>query len=204
MRPLGDADREILLKVREVVGVDEVGRGCLAGPVVVAGVAFEEIPPVAGGVLVRDSKTMRPRAREAAARWILANCRDWIVVEVWVDLIDRLNILEATRLAMRSVARSLAGPDSFLVVDHVALDGECEGRVLSCPGADGSYFSVAAASILAKVHRDGVMAGLAGRHQIWQWDRNMGYGTVEHRRALTRYGRSFLHRRSFRYSPVLG
>ncbi len=203
MRPLGDADREILRKAGEIVGVDEVGRGCLAGPVVVAGVAFERIPGLADGVLIQDSKTLRPQAREAASRWIRASCRAWVVIEVWVDLIDRLNILEATRLAMRSAARCLVGPDGYLVVDHVDLDGECEGRILSCPGADGAYFSVAAASIVAKVHRDAVMARLAARHRHWEWERNKGYGTVEHRRALDLHGRSFLHRRSFRYSPVL-
>jgi ribonuclease HII len=182
-----------------VVGIDEVGRGCLAGPVVVCGVRFDRIPR---NPLVRDSKRLSPKKRERAAVWVRDNSRGWLITEVWIELIDRLNILEATRLAMRSTAVALAGPGDAVVVDYVDI-GEIGTVVHSPKGADGSHFCVASASILAKVHRDRLMVGLADRHPRWAWSRNKGYGTVEHRRSLQRHGRSYLHRKTFRWSPVL-
>jgi ribonuclease HII len=129
-------------------------------------------------------------------------CPSWIIAEVWQETVDRLNILEATRAAMIAGVRSLVAPDDEVVVDHVDL-GDLGLPVHSVKRADASYFSVAAASILAKVHRDRIMAGLGAVDDRWGWSRNMGYGTFEHRRAIGRYGCSYLHRRTFRVSPVL-
>jgi len=129
-------------------------------------------------------------------------CVSWVILEVWQELIDRINILEATRLAMRAGIKAVAEPGIEVVVDHVEL-GDLGLPIHSFKGADGTYFSVAAASILAKVHRDGIMGELDAIDDRWDWSRNMGYGTVSHRRAIGRYGRSYLHRRSFRVSPVL-
>ena len=182
-----------------VVGVDEVGRGCLAGPVVVCGVCFDHIPK---NPHIRDSKRLSARQRERAAVWVLDSCRAWLITEVWVELIDRLNILEATRLAMRSTALTLARPGDAVVVDHLEI-GDIGAIVHSLKRADSSHFCVASASILAKVHRDRLMVELADRHRHWGWSRNKGYGTAEHRLALQRYGRSYLHRKTFRWSPVL-
>ena len=196
---LGIEERRLLSSAPNVVGIDEVGRGCRAGPVVVAGVTWgsgRDKP------LIQDSKTLTPRQRETAHEFIRSNCADWLVIEVWVDLIDRLNILEATRVAMRTVARRVAGDSAWLVIDNVDL-GLPHERVLSCRAADATYFCVASASIMAKVHRDRLMVDLGRRYGIWSWQNNKGYGTVAHRRALTRYGRSFLHRSTFGFSPVL-
>jgi len=176
-----------------------VGRGSLAGPVVAAAVAFTRIPDLPE---VRDSKVMTPRQRERAAERIRSSCVGWTAVEVWPFLIDRLNILQATRVAMTAAVGQLAGPASKVVVDAVQLlDESLDAR--SPRAADASYFVVAAASVVAKVYRDRIMSGLADRHRLWGWQRNKGYGTLEHRKALTQHGQSHLHRRSFGWSPVL-
>jgi len=196
---LGSNDRRLLRSASSVVGIDEVGRGCLAGPVVVCGVRFDAI---ARQPLVQDSKTLTARQREEAAEWVVRSCSDWLVLEVWVELIDRLNILQAVRLAMRTCVRALAGPGSVVVVDAVEL-GEEGPRIFAPVRADATFFSVAAASIVAKVHRDRLMVELDVRNPGWGWRRNKGYGTAEHRRALANAGRSYLHRKTFRWSPVV-
>jgi len=197
---LGSNDRRLLRSAASIIGVDEVGRGCLAGPVVVCGVRFAAIPRQP---LVQDSKTLSARQREQAAEWIVRTCSDWVVLEVWVELIDRLNILEAVRLAMRTCVRALAATGSVAVVDAVDV-GEEHTEVHFPVHADATFFSVAAASIVAKVHRDRLMVELDARHPGWGWRRNKGYGTAEHRRALAESGRSYLHRKTFRWSPVVG
>jgi ribonuclease HII len=103
---------------------------------------------------------------------------------------------------MRAAVRTLVEPGIEVVVDHVEL-GDLGVPVQSLKRADDSFFSVAAASILAKVHRDGIMRELGALDDRWDWLRNMGYPTLKHRRGIGRYGRSHLHRRSFQVSPVL-
>jgi ribonuclease HII len=196
---LGERDLEILRRASAVIGVDEVGRGSIAGPVVVCAALFDRIP---SNPAVRDSKRLTARQRRETSWWIRENAVSWVISEVWPELIDRVNILGATRLAMRASVRALASPGCEAVVDHVEL-GELGLPVHTFKRADGSFFSVAAASILAKVHRDRVMTELGDLDGRWGWSHNMGYGTMEHRRGVGRYGRSYLHRRSFRLSPVL-
>ncbi len=196
---LGEKDRALLLDADRIIGVDEVGRGSLAGPVVVCAASFSSIPDDAG---VRDSKRLSARRRDEAAERLRSSCERWAVCEVWVELIDRVNILEATRLAMRAAARALVTPGAVVVTDHVE-PGDVGCAVLSPKRADADYFSVAAASILAKVHRDGIMVELGGMDPRWAWERNKGYGTADHRKALQDLGPSSLHRRSFHWSPVL-
>jgi len=196
---LGKLDREILGRADAVVGVDEVGRGALAGPVVVCAAKFDRIPD---SPQIRDSKTLTAKQRGENALWIRDNCVSWVLIEVWPELIDRINILEATRLAMRAGVCALARPGTEVVVDHLEL-GDLGLPIHSFKRADAEYFSVAAASILAKVHRDGIMVEFGVRDDRWDWSRNKGYGTLNHRRGIGRYGCSYLHRRSFNVSPVL-
>ena len=196
---LGSRDREILLGADTVIGVDEVGRGALAGPVVVCAAAFEQIPD---DEQVRDSKLLTPRRREQIASRLRGFGARWVACEIWPGIIDRINILEATRLAMAAAAQILVIPNAVVVTDHVN-PGDLGCRVLAPKKADRDYFCVAAASILAKVHRDRLMVDLGGRDPRWQWERNKGYGTAAHRRALQKYGPGMLHRHSFRWSPVL-
>jgi len=196
---LGARDRAVLRGADTIIGVDEVGRGSLAGPVVVCAAGFDRIPE---NPRVRDSKKLTAKQRVETERWLRGVCERWVIVEVWPELIDRVNILEATRLAMRSGVRAVAGAGCEVVVDHVEL-GEVGVPVHSFKKADATYFSVAAASILAKVHRDRIMADLGACDDLWSWSKKAGYGTLEHRRAIGRHGRSYLHRQSFRVSPVL-
>jgi ribonuclease HII len=199
---LGTLDRRLLERASAVIGVDEVGRGSLEGPVVVSAVAFKQIPDHEG---VRDSKRLTPKRREEVAQWTRDHCFTWTAVEVWVEVIDRVNILEATRLAMRAAVRSVAIPLAVVVTDGVEL-GELGGELkemLSPTKADANYFCVAAASIVAKVYRDRLMVDLAGRYPHWKWNRNKGYGTAQHRLALGQTGAGFLHRGSFSWSRVL-
>ena len=199
MKSLGLKDREILRGAESIIGVDEVGRGALAGPVIVCAASFAAIPDDPG---VRDSKQLTGNRRDEAASRLRASGARWVVCEVWVELIDKLNILEATRLAMRTAAGALVTPEAVVVTDYVD-PGDLGCRVLSPKQADREYFCVAAASILAKVHRDRIMVDLGAEQPYWGWERNKGYGTVAHRHALENCGPGALHRRSFRWSPVL-
>ena len=196
---LGPRDREILFDADSVIGVDEVGRGALAGPVVVCAAAFEQIPD---DDEVRDSKLLTPRRREHVASRLRGCGARWVACEIWPGIIDRINILEATRLAMAAAARTLVIPNAVVITDYVN-PGDLGCKVLSPKKADRDYFCVAAASILAKVHRDRLMVDLGNRDPRWRWEHNKGYGTMAHRCALQKYGPGMLHRRSFTWSPVL-
>ena len=196
---LGANDRSLLENADLIIGVDEVGRGSLAGPVVVCAASFEAIPD---DEEVRDSKQMTPRQRERVASRLRRSGVRYVMCEIWVEVVDRLNILEATRLAMRSAALSLMTSRSVVVTDFVD-PGHLGCPVESPKKADQLYYSVAAASVMAKVHRDRIMVDLGLRDPRWEWGRNKGYGTLAHRRALTQHGPSGLHRKSFEWSPVL-
>ena len=195
---LGARDRRYLCDAEYVIGVDEVGRGCLAGPVVVCAARFDTIPNDFG---VRDSKLLSRKLREKAAVGLLASGCEWTICEIGPELIDRVNILEATRLAMRAAALPLITSSSVVITDHVAIsDLGC--RVMSPAKADRDFFCVAAASIIAKVHRDELMVELGRRDPRWGWDRNKGYGTVEHRKALQHWSPTCHHRLTFSWKTV--
>lgn len=196
---LGARDRRLLSSADALIGVDEVGRGALAGPVVVCAARFDAIPRDAG---VRDSKLMTAPQREDICDRLLGRGVRWAVCEISPAVIDRVNILEATRLAMRAAAISLTGPSCVVITDHVS-PGDLGCRVISPAKADRDYFCVAAASIIAKVHRDRIMVGLAREDPRWGWERNKGYGTKQHRAALDRWGPSAHHRCSFAWKSIV-
>jgi len=181
-----------------VCGVDEAGRGPLAGPVVAAAVVLPAGELPAG---IDDSKKLAPARREALAAALRAVAAVGIG-QASVMEIDRLNILQATFLAMRraveALGAALGGPPAFALID-----GNRAPEGLACPaqtlvGGDGRSLSIAAASILAKVERDRIMRDLALAHPAYGWERNAGYGTAEHLAALRRHGLTPHHRRSFR------
>ena len=175
-----------------VAGVDEAGRGPLAGPVVAAAVILdaERIPDG-----LDDSKKLTARRREALYDAILA-CAVVGVGEASVDEIDLPNIRQATHLAMARAIRALTKPPAFALVDGndaPALLCHCDTII----GGDGLSVSIAAASIVAKVTRDRLMRGLHQSHPGYGWDSNMGYGTEAHMAAINRLGPCLHHRRSF-------
>ena len=183
--------------VRLIAGVDEVGRGPLAGPVVACAVVM---PPDARAIPgIADSKRLAPADRERLALHVRRRALAIGVGAASVREIDRLNIYHATVLAMRrALARLPVAPDRVLV------DGK-PLRTLAVPhiavvGGDDCCYSIACASIVAKVTRDRLMTALAARHPAYGWLRNVGYGTDEHRRALALAGLTAHHRRSF--APV--
>ncbi len=197
--PLGDLDRSLLREAPAVLGIDEVGRGALAGPVVVAGAVFDSVPELDH---IQDSKRLTRRRRERAAAWVRTNAVRWGIVEIGRETIDHHNILKATRMAMTALARELGGEGTVIVCDAVR-PSDPSLEVLAPKKADATYFCVAAASVLAKVHRDGLLAALGRRWPGWGWESNAGYGTRAHRAELDRRGRSFLHRRGFSWRRVL-
>lgn len=187
-----------------VCGVDEVGRGPLAGPVLAAAVVLPDPGHPWGGLpedvaaRIDDSKTLGRALREELAAAIHAHA-DVGVGRAEVAEIDRLNILQASLVAMRrAVDRLRVAPDGALVDGNRAPDLACP--VLTVVKGDTRSLSIAAASIVAKVARDAVMVDLAARHPVYGWDRNAGYPTPHHRAALRAFGPCEHHRRSF--APV--
>lgn len=178
-----------------VAGVDEAGRGPLAGPVVAAAVILDRRHIPHG---LDDSKLMSARAREAAFA-LIVGCAVIGVGEASVDEIDLVNIRQATHLAMARAVRALAVAPRFALVDGndaPALPCPCDTMI----GGDGRSLSIAAASIIAKVTRDRMMDALHAEHPNYGWLTNKGYGTAEHLSALARHGATRHHRRSF--APV--
>jgi len=180
-----------------VCGVDEAGRGPLAGPVVAAAVILDPARPIAG---LNDSKKLSAKRREALAIEIREKALAWAVAEASVEEIDRINILQASLLAMRRAVEALA-----IRPEHALIDGNRCPAALSCTaeaiiGGDGTVASIAAASILAKTVRDAGMLELHAVYPQYGFDRHMGYPTAVHLSALREHGVTPVHRRS--YAPV--
>ena len=183
-----------------IAGIDEAGRGPLAGPVFAAAVILDmERTPRKIARAIDDSKKLDAETRETLATWIFANAVT-AVAQSSVEEIDRINILQASLLAMTRAIAALSVAPAFALID-----GDKLPRQLACParaviGGDGLSLSIAAASILAKVTRDRHMAELDQRYPGYGWSHNAGYATPEHRTALLHLGATPEHRRSF--SPV--
>jgi ribonuclease HII len=183
---------------RHVAGVDEVGRGPLAGPVVAAAVVLDPHRGGAWWAELRDSKMLSParRSRLAQLLWEEAGVGVGVVSHRQVD---EMGVLDATRLAMRLALEALPAPAQFALVDGLALrlPGMLHEPVVR---GDACCLSIAAASIVAKVERDRMMEDYHRRYPRYGFTRNKGYGTGEHLRALAAFGPCELHRRSF--APV--
>ena len=179
-----------------VAGVDEAGRGPLAGPVVAAAVILDELQPIAG---LGDSKALSERKRERLFDEIRARALACCIAEASVEEIDRLNILHATLLAMRRAVEGLRLPPTRVLVDGNRLP------VLKVPGeaivkGDALVPAISAASILAKVHRDRLCLALHDAHPQYGFATHKGYPTADHLAALRAHGACAAHRRS--YAPV--
>lgn len=204
-----------------VAGLDEVGRGCFAGPVVAAACVFapnSKFPASSAGgqfsisknekekIVINDSKKLTPKQREKASEWIKENSLAWGIGEGPASLINRVGLGKATKVAFRrAIIQANSRLDSkidFLLIDAFYIPfvrGIRRKNQLAIIDGDEKIFSVAAASIIAKVYRDKLMVSLSKKpkYKKYGWGRNKGYGTKEHQEAIKKYGITGYHRKSF-------
>lgn len=185
--------------LRYVAGMDEAGRGALAGPVAVGAVILPELRRLSG---VRDSKQLTPLQREHAARRIKDMALAWSVAFAGPDEIDALGITAATRLAALRALEALSLTPDYLLTDFRLELPELDLPQTSLVDGDARCLSVAAASILAKTARDALMCTLDEQYPHYGFARHKGYGTPQHRRALKRLGRSAVHRKTFEFAAL--
>jgi ribonuclease HII len=178
-----------------VAGIDEAGRGCYAGPVYAAAVI---LPKGFHHPLLNDSKLVKPADREMLRSLIEKESMAWAVASVDNDQIDKTNILKATYRAMWEAVAQLKIEPQLLLIDgnrfakHPLYPHECHVK------GDSKYTAIAAASILAKTHRDAYMNHIDREFEMYGWAKNKGYGTASHREAITRFGLCKYHRKSYK------
>lgn len=183
-------------------GCDEAGRGPLAGPVFAAAVI---LPPDFKNELLNDSKQLTERQRDQLRPIIEREAIAWAVAQVTAEEIDRINILNAAILAMHRALEQLVPQPEHIIVDGNRFKPYIPANSLiaiphqTIVKGDGKYMSIAAASVLAKTHRDEYMRRLHEEYPMYGWNRNMGYPTPEHRKAIGKYGISPYHRKTFKF-----
>lgn len=187
-------ERELSEKgFKYICGVDEVGRGPLAGPVVCAAVIMRADSIVDG---VDDSKKLTAKKRERLSALIKQNAIAWAICRVEPQVIDEINILQATRLCMKNAVESLSVRPYFVLTDgNMTLDISIPQQ--SVVGGDAACYSIGAASIIAKVYRDEIMDEYAAEYPAYAFEKNKGYGTAAHIAAIKECGICPIHRRSF-------
>lgn len=187
--------KQYLEKDRVEAGCDEAGRGCLAGPVVAAAVI---LPPDFSNDLLNDSKQLTAKQRASLRTIIEAEAAAWAVAFISPEEIDRINILQASIMAIHKAVAKLAIKPQYLLVDgnrfkpYPGIPHQCIVK------GDAKMMSIAAASILAKTHHDEYMETIAKEFPAYGWDRNKGYPTRDHRAAIAAQGTTPYHRMSFR------
>ena len=175
-------------------GCDEAGRGCLAGPVFAGAVI---LPPDFRNPLLNDSKKLSEKTRYALREVILKEALDWSIARVDAPEIDKINILNASFWAMHLALDALNTPPAFILVDGNRFKPYREIPHATIIKGDGIYASIAAASILAKTFRDDFMLEQHELFPYYNWKKNKGYGTADHRIAIKNHGNCYLHRLSF-------
>ena len=185
---------------RELIeaGCDEAGRGCLAGSVFAAAVI---LPPDFHHPLLNDSKQMTERRRNQLRDIIEREAIAWHVAEVTAERIDQINILHASIEGMNIALKALATTPEYIVVDGNRFYTDLATPWRTIVKGDGKYANIAAASVLAKTHRDEYMMRIAEEYPMYGWAKNKGYPTREHRLAVREYGLSPYHRKTFNMSP---
>ncbi|WP_439881584.1 ribonuclease HII [Pontibacter sp. MBLB2868] len=179
-------------------GIDEAGRGCLAGPVVAAAVI---LPADYKHSLLNDSKQLNRKQRELLREDVLKDAVAWAVGEASPAEIDEVNILNATYLAMHRAIQGLSLPPAYLIVDGNRFKTTLATPYTCIVKGDGKYLSIAAASVLAKTFRDDCMCRLADTFGMYGWEQNAGYPTKMHREAIAIHGTTPYHRQSFTLLP---
>lgn len=177
------------------VGCDEVGRGCLAGPVVAAAVI---LPKKFQSEFIKDSKLLSQKKRKEVEQIIKENALDYSIQLVDVEIIDKINILNASILAMHKALDHLK-----IIPEHILIDGNRFKKYKNIPfqtviKGDSKFLSIAAASILAKNFRDDLMLNLSSKFPDYHWNKNFGYATKLHREAIQQHGICEYHRKSFK------
>jgi ribonuclease HII len=179
-------------------GCDEVGRGCLAGPVVAASVI---LPKDYKHELLNDSKQLNKQNREQLEIDIKRDALAWAIAEVSHEEIDLINILNASFKAMHLALDQLMVRPEFLLIDGNRFTAYRNIQSACIIKGDGKYLSIAAASILAKTYRDTLMVNLASQFPGYGWETNVGYPTVQHRAGIIKLGVTPYHRRTFQLLP---
>lgn len=180
---------------RFIAGVDEVGRGCLAGPVVAAACILDPDKPLPAGL--NDSKKLAAERRTKIAEYLKQNVLAYAIGQVEADEIDRINILQATKKAMKLAVEALRPAADFLLIDALQLK-EITLPQKAIISGDSISASIAAASIIAKTYRDGLMAEYGRKFPNYGFASHVGYGTKFHLAALRKHGPCGLHRKTFR------
>ncbi|MCX7697528.1 MAG: ribonuclease HII [Bacteroidales bacterium] len=181
-------------------GCDEAGRGCLAGPVVAAAVI---LPPGVYHPELNDSKLLSPNKREKLRKIIEQNAVSFAVEMVDAQTIDKINILQASIFAMHKALKKLNPQPQFIIVDGNRFSSYQNIPFKAIPKGDSIYASIAAASILAKTYRDEFMISLSQKFPAYQWDKNKGYPTKNHIKAILLYGLTPYHRKTFTFKRQL-
>lgn len=179
-------------------GCDEAGRGCLAGSVFAAAVI---LPPDFHHPLLNDSKQMTERRRNTLREIIEREAVAWKVVEVTAERIDQINILNASIEGMNLAIKGLEISPEFIVIDGNRFHTDLTTPWRTIVKGDGKYANIAAASVLAKTHRDEYMVRLAEEYPMYGWQQNKGYPTRQHRLAIREHGLTPYHRLTFNSSP---
>jgi ribonuclease HII len=175
-------------------GCDEAGRGCLAGPVFAAAVI---LPTDFDDPVLNDSKQIKEKTRYALRDMIQKVAISWAVAKIDAPEIDEINILNASIKAMHLSLDQLKKKPSFIIIDGNRFKPYINIPHATIIKGDGQYFSIAAASILAKTYRDDFMLEHHEKYPQYNWKKNKGYGTLDHRRAIAEFGRCSMHRESF-------
>ncbi|MDC6391104.1 ribonuclease HII [Maribacter sp. PR1] len=179
-------------------GTDEAGRGCLAGPVTAAAVV---LPKHFQNTLLNDSKLLSVKNRERLKPIIEEQCITYGVAHIHPLKIDEINILNASILAMHKAIDKLIETPPYIIVDGNKFKPYKEIPYTCIVKGDSKYMSIAAASVLAKTHRDAYMEKIHEEFPMYNWKKNKGYPTKEHRDAIKKYGITKYHRKSFRLLP---
>ncbi len=186
-----------------IAGVDEAGRGPLAGPVVAAAVVFSNGKAINELIRkgVRDSKMLSSKKREYFYELIIEQSCDWAAYDVSEEIIDKINILQATKLAMRKALEKLKNTPDFLLIDGINTIDDFPASQIAIPKADQFVFSVSAASIIAKVTRDRILSDFDKIYPGYGFAKHKGYGTKFHMEMIRKLGPCKIHRKSFK--PIL-
>ena len=176
-------------------GIDEAGRGSLAGPVTASAVI---LPKGYKNKRLNDSKKISPTKREELRKEIEKDAIAYSIVSISSKVIDEKNILNSTFIAMNSAIKKLKTQPEYIIIDGNKFKNDLGIPFKCIVKGDEKYLNIAAASILAKTYRDNIMQKLDLNYPIYKWSKNKGYGTLEHRESIIKYGRTEFHRKTYK------